>query len=185
LSVEIKIENLLLIFEKQLPPSALKASLEAGKCELKTFFPNIWYDTLWDLIVMSYPHLLNASCSIENFIIFTVPNQSVLEKIGQDSNQERDLRVKIAAKSLYPVMSELALLLSTHEAEIISSHEHSTLTIKLITSRSSKVANSDIEGKDFAMRRRIYLGNCRILNDCGIMGAPLTTIEEEEARDMH
>lgn len=134
-------------------------------------------------IVMSYPRLLHARCFVENSVIFTVPNYPVVEKITQDNRQERDLRVKVGASSLSFVISELALLLSTYEAEIISSHEHNTLTIRLITGPSSRVVMSRIERKAFAMRRRIHFSDCQVLRNCGITGAHLASIEEECAHD--
>jgi hypothetical protein len=82
---------------------------------------------------MSYPQLLYPRKLAEDFVVFTVPNHRVVKKITRDGEQEANLRINAAAKSLSSGVSELAFLLSTYSAEVIEGHGKNELKIKLGT----------------------------------------------------
>jgi hypothetical protein len=49
---------------------------------------------------MSYPQLLHPRKLTEDFVVFRVPNDSVVKKITRDGEQDTNLRINAAAKSL-------------------------------------------------------------------------------------
>jgi hypothetical protein len=112
---------------------------------------------------------------MEEFVVFTVPNQTVIEKITLDSRQERELRIQVAAKCLLNVVSDLAGLLSLFDAEILPLHEKSTLTIKLFAAAFMK-SSYVTDGKS---KSSIRIHHGQIIFRNAWSQTRLETIEEE------
>jgi hypothetical protein len=131
-------------------------------------------------IIMSYPRLLYNRLT-ERCVIFTVPGYSVIEKIKLDRDQERDLRVQVGARALSDGISELASLLSLNNSEIISTHGHSALKVKLYTNSIMFPTTASIVSTRTFIRRqvRVELGQLKVHDQSPRTG--LFTIKEEAA----
>jgi hypothetical protein len=134
------------------------------------------YGCLHTVRKMSYPQLLHSRKPTEDFVVFTVPNDSVVKKITRDGEQDTDLRINAAAKSLSSSISELAFLLSTYNAKVLETHGKNELKIRLGT---KSLAISD------SRRGRVILERQPEIRDPGLQDSRtamwrLETIDEEE-----
>jgi hypothetical protein len=133
-------------------------------------------------INMSYPQLLHAYRLTDDFAVFTVPNEEVVEKITRDFVQDTDLRVQVAARSLSRRISDLAFLFSTYDAEIISSCGCNALKIKLFTESISVARKARIRDRKNIMITPTYVRIDRANGkDLNLKPEPqLASIEEED-----
>jgi hypothetical protein len=128
---------------------------------------------------MSYPQLLYACGQTEDFVIFTVPNHQVIKKITHDSGHS-NLRVRAAAKVLSRGVSELAFLLSTYNAEIVSPYGENSLQIRLDTELMK--VNTRKYKQEIADRRQSYIKS-RPRNK--LLRSTLATIYEEDVASLY
>jgi hypothetical protein len=123
---------------------------------------------------MSYPQLHHCQGHISDFVIFTVPNHQVIQKITRDRDQELNLRVRAAANTLSPGISELKFLLSTFSAELVSPYGQAALQVKLGTDSMTLVSR---ENKKQHVDRKLPYAQLPVYNTRVL--SSLSTIPEE------
>ncbi|KAF2680642.1 hypothetical protein K458DRAFT_392686 [Lentithecium fluviatile CBS 122367] len=84
---------------------------------------------------MSYPQLLRDSDPLRDYVTFSVPNQHVIRKIINDSEDEETLRKKVIGKALTSRLDEIFSLFRKYNLETSQVEGHHELRIRLFVPR--------------------------------------------------